>query len=457
MISLIPSWAHHYKEFWDLLRRRNLWFIKLRYGAVGMLLLFLFASEFIIGIKFTSTQIFSIYFVTGSILVYNALLHYLRRFVISEPNHFNPIHLSLIQMTLDLIALFLLVYYTGSIESPLFLLFVFHLIIGSLILPGVVVYSIAVAVVVCFTSIVFLEYYGVIRHHTAAGLLMNPIYNDFNYIISFTIFFAFLIFMSVVLANNIARQLYKNEERLLESLDKLNKAEEEKQKYIIGVVHELKSPIAALLSYLDLILQKYVGPLNELVEQKLTSAKDRAVEAIYLINNILKISKLRLTSDIAKEDIKLKDIICSVLEKQKAGFESKRITLKLTDTMINEKLVRGDRFLMEMAISNIIVNAIKYVNIDGIIDISVSSMNEGVNLDISDNGVGIPSDEHENIFKEFYRASNIKNKGYEGAGLGLSVVRQIILRHGGKISVQSPGRIALPERPGTTFKIFLPF
>lgn len=457
MISLIPSWAHHYKEFWDLLRRRNLWFIKLRYGAVGMLLLFLVASEFIIGIRFTSTQTLSIYFVTGMILVYNALLHYLRRFVVSNPDRFNPIHHSLIQMILDIVALFLLVYYTGSIESPLFLLFVFHLIIGSLILPGVVVYAIAVVVVVFFTSLVFLEYYGVIIHHTAAGLLVNPVYNDFNYIISFTIFFAFLIFVSVLLTNNIARQLYRNEERLLESLDKLNKAEEEKQKYIIGVVHELKSPIAAVLSYLDLVLQKYVGPLNEVVEQKLTSAKERAVEAIYLINNILKISKLRLTSDISKEEVKLKEIICSVLEKQKAGFESKRITLRLTENRIQDTPVPGDRFLMEMAISNIIVNAIKYVSVDGIIDISISGLNEGVNLDISDNGVGIPADEHENIFKDFYRASNIKNKGYEGAGLGLSVVKQIILRHGGKISVQSPGRIAMPGKPGTSFKIFIPF
>lgn len=422
-----------------------------------MLVLFILSAEFIIGIKFTGIQIFCLYLVTGLILFYNALLHYLRRFVTLSPDHFNPLHLSLMQMVLDITALFLLVYYTGSIESPLFLLFVFHMIIGSLILPGIVVYSIAVAIVLLFTSMVFLEYYGVIMHHAAAGFLTHPLYNDFNYIISFTIFFAFLIFMSVVLANNIARQLYKNEEKLLDSLDKLSKAEEEKQKYIFGVVHELKSPIAVLLSYLDLVLQKYVGPLNELVEQKLTSARERAVDAIYLINNILKISRLRLSADIAKEDINLKEIVCSVLEKQKTSFESKRITLKLTDYRKEEIPVQGDKFLMEMAISNLISNAIKYVDKDGIIDIIISGLNEGVNLDISDNGVGIPADEHDKIFKDFYRASNIKNRGYEGAGLGLSVVRQIILRHQGSITVQSPGVLAESGKPGTTFKIFIPF
>ncbi len=381
----------------------------------------------------------------------------MRRFVTAKPDHFNAIHHSLIQMVLDIVALFLLVYFTGSIESPLFLLFVFHMIIGSLILPGIVVYSFAAVIVVIFTSQVFLEYYGVLFHHSVASFLTYPVYTDFNYVLSFTVFFAFLIFVSVLLANRIARQLYRNEQQLLESLDKLNKAEEEKQKYIIGVVHELKSPVAALLSYLELVLQKYVGPLNEKVEQKLTSAKERAVEAIDLINNILKISRLRLTYEIVKENIRIKEIICSILQKQKAGIESKKIAVKLTDDRLLRTPVRGDKFLIEMAVSNILANAIKYISANGIIEIIISELNDGISLIISDNGIGIPVNEQENIFKDFYRASNIKNKGYEGAGLGLSIVKQIILRHGGNISVESPGRISEPEKPGTTFKIFIPF
>jgi signal transduction histidine kinase len=457
MISLIPPWAHHYNEFWDLLKGRNVWFIKLRYSAVGMLLLFLFVAKFILGIRFSSTQSIAIFLVTGSILVYNILLHYTRRYVRAKPDRFNPVHHSLIQMILDIIALFLLVYFTGSIESPLFLLFVFHMIIGSLILPGIVVYSIATVVVILFTSGVFLEYYGILYHHTVAGFLTVPVYTDFNYVISFTVFFAFLIFVSVLLTNRIARELYRNEELLLESLDKLNKAEEEKQKYIIGVVHELKSPVGALLSFLDLILQKYVGPLNEKVEEKLNSAKERAVEAIDLINNILRISKLRLTHEIIKGNLKIKEIVCSVLEKQKAEIESKKITVKLTDDRLLRTPVQGDEFLIEMALSNIIANAVKYAGIEGKIEILISELNEGINLSVSDNGIGIPVDDQENIFKDFYRASNIKKRGYEGAGLGLSIVKQIMLRHGGDITVESPGRMAEPEKPGTTINIFIPF
>jgi len=456
MISLIPSWARHYKEFWDSIRKRNIWFIKLRYSAVVMLLLFQGAANFILGISFSPGQNFAIILITCSILLYNIILHYLIRFVALDPKLFNPIHHSLIQMILDILALFLLVYYTGTIESPLFPLFIFHMIIGSLILPGVVVYSFAAIIVILFTSAVFLEYYGLLYHQSVAGFLTNPVYKDLNYILSITVFFAFLIFVSVLLANRIARQLYRNEEQLLESLDKLNKAEEEKQKYIIGVVHELKSPVGAFLSYIDLILQKYVGPLNEMVEQKLIAAKERAVEAVDLINNIIKISRLRLTYDILKEDIIIDEIVISVLQKQKAAIEMKKIAVQIVNKLPINTSVKGDKFLIEIAVSNIISNALKYVDSGGKIEILISELPSGISLSVSDNGIGIPSDEQENIFKDFYRASNIKKKGYEGAGLGLSVVKQIMLRHKGDIIFESPGRISEPGKPGTTFNLLFP-
>ena len=457
MISLIPSYARHYDEFWKTLRGRNLWFIKLRYGAVAMLVLVLFVSGFIINIKFSPVQHYAILLITFIILGYNLILHYLRRYVVSEPGWFNPIHHSLIQMLLDIIALFLLVYFTGSIESPLFLLFVFHMIIGSLILPGVVVYAIAFCIVTVFTSMVLLEHNGILYHHSVAGFLSSPVYTNYNYIISFTVFFVFLIFVIVLLTNRIARQLYTNEQQLVETIGKLNKAEEEKQKYIIGVVHELKSPIAAVQSYIDLILQNYLGPLSEKVEQKLRSARERSDEAIEMINDILKISRLRLKGEILTENIDIKEILCSVLEKQKAVIEKKKLVIKLTDDRPLNTPVKGDKFLLEMAFSNILSNGVKYVGQEGLVAVLITEQNEGIDITISDNGIGIPVNEKEKIFKDFYRASNIKNKGYEGTGLGLSIVKQIIVRHGGNISFESPSEIGTKENPGTSFKIFLPF
>ena len=132
MIPLVPVWINRYVEYWDTIHKRNLWLIMLRYGAVIMLAGFLISSKFIIGFIFSSEQDAALIILTLSILIYNILLHWTHKFARKEQGKFNPMHFSLVQMILDLTALGLIVYFTGSIETPLFMLFVFHMIIGSL-------------------------------------------------------------------------------------------------------------------------------------------------------------------------------------------------------------------------------------------------------------------------------------------------------------------------------------
>lgn len=456
MISLVPSWAHNYDAFWDAIKKRNLWFIKLRYGAVVLLSLFLISADFILGVKFTDEQVFALAALNTFILIYNISLHIYRPRLKTVPGEFNPLHFSLLQMILDICALYLLVYYTGTIESPLYMLFIFHMIIGSLILPGAVIYSLAVLIIGAFSLLVFLEYSKVVIHHGLAGLLAFPVYSDLNYCIVFTAIFAFSIIISVLLANKIARQLYRMEQELVESLKKINQAEREKQKYIISIIHEIKSPLAAVHSYLDLVLEKVTGPLNEKVEEKLERARARSVEAFGLINNILKISKLRLLDDLNREEVDPAELLGTVIDKINDAARNKGIEIGLIDKRDSGKIIRADRFLIEMVFSNIIGNAVKYSREGGRISAALKNEEKQVEIIISDNGIGIPRDEREKIFDDFYRASNIKSLGYEGAGLGLSAVKQIIKRHNGNIRVVSPSEIGTEEKPGSSFIITLP-
>jgi hypothetical protein len=206
MISLVPSWARNYDAFWDAIRKRNLWFIKLRYGAVIVLFLFLILAKFVLGIQFSNEQIFALISINLFIFIYNIFFHIYRRKIKIIPGKFNPLHFSLLQMNLDICALYLLVYYTGTIESPLYMLLIFHMIIGSLVLPGVVIYSIAAMVIVGFSVLVFLEYSHSVIHYSLGGLLAYPIYSDLNYCIAFTVIFAFSIIISVLLTNRVAQQ-----------------------------------------------------------------------------------------------------------------------------------------------------------------------------------------------------------------------------------------------------------
>jgi len=457
MINLVPSWAHNYDAFWDAIKKRNLWFIKLRYGAVVLLSLFLISSDFMLGVKFTNQQVFALTAINLSILLYNISFHIYRRKLKTIPGQFNPLHFSLLQMILDLCALYLLVYFTGTIESPLYMLFIFHVIIGSLILPGSVIYLLSVLIIAAFSSLVILEYSGIIIHHTLTGFLVYPIYFDLNYCIAFCVIFAFSIIVSVLLANKIAHQLYRMEQELVESLKKINEAERDKQKYIISVIHEIKSPLAAVHSYLEIVLDKIIGPLNEKVEEKLRRAKLRSVEAFGLIDNILKISKLRLLDDIKKEDVKIDEVIGSLVEKFNDSIKNKNIKIDIIDSRESRKILKADKFLIQMIFSNIIGNAIKYIGEEGKIIITLNDNDKMLEINVSDNGIGIPDSDKEKIFEDFYRASNIKSLGYEGAGLGLSAVKQIVNRHNGKIEVESPSDIGTEKKPGSSFKIILPY
>ena len=94
---------------------------------------------------------------------------------------------------------------------------------------------------------------------------------------------------------------------------------------------------------------------------------------------------------------------------------------------------------------------------DGIVEIEVDEDKDNLIIKVSDNGVGIPKEETEKIFNDFYRASNIKHGSVEGSGLGLSVVKQIVERHNGTINVQSPSHLSTNKYPGTSVKITLPF
>ena len=454
---MVPDWAVEQKEFWEAIRRRNLWFIKMRYAVVVMLSIFLFITTFIFKINYSETQLIAAVIIIASILSYNAILHRLRKYVRFDVTRFNPLYLSLLQIILDLIALLLLVHYTGGIESPLYMNFVFLIIIGSLILPGTLVYTMAAVFVLAFAALTALEHFQAIPHHSINGLLSFPLYDNPDYVGAFLFTFAFITFVSVYLANGMARQLYKREKDLVDSMKKINAAEKEKQKYIMGIVHEIKTPIVAVASYIDIILQKFLGPIDETIEEKLVRAKNRTDEGIQMINDVLNVSKLTLYDQYDEEEVDIYEIVSGVVKRRKISADAHLIKLNLFDVRDKKEKFKGDKFLLDIAFSNLIGNSIKYGVDGGSVEVTINSDSSNLIIEVCDDGVGIPENELPKIFKDFYRAANVKKIIAEGSGLGLSVVKRIVERHDGTIKAESPSRMAKKDYPGTRFTIELPF
>ncbi|MCK9279649.1 MAG: HAMP domain-containing histidine kinase [Melioribacteraceae bacterium] len=455
MLIIIPKWATNYNEFWKSVIQRNFWFIKLRYAAVVILLLFLLAGQFILGFKFSSAQTYAISFTAISILLYNIALHSIKNNVTCNPEGFNCLHLSLIQMILDLTALMVLVYYTGIIDSPLYMFFIFHMVIGSMILPGYIMYLSASVVVIVFSILVFMQNFGMIDNNIIVGLYAYPRPHKLIFGLIFITIFAMMLFISIMLANTIANKLYMREQELQDSVDRLGEAEKSKQKYVLGLVHEIKSPLTAIRSILDLVLNQYLGKVENDVMDKLERARIRTNEAINLINNVIRMAKLRLLDIKQIEVFDVLDTIEQVLKSTKELCDSKDVKIELIDNRNDKPFIDFDKLLFHLAISNLICNAIKYNQMQGIIKIYLKNIENGLQIKVIDNGIGIEQQDIERIYKEYIRAKDFNNKT-ESSGLGLTLVNEIMKQHHGSMEIISPSEIGEPEHPGTEVRLIIP-
>ena len=367
------------------------------------------------------------------------------------------VRFSVVQIAFDLIALSCMIYITGGIETPLFLFYFFHMIIGAIILPKRIIYSLASILITIVTILTIWEYIEIIPHQGISGLYTFSLYSEINFIIGFLIFFSIVVLISIYLTQQIASDLYDRERQLKVALEEIKEAEKSKQKYIMAVIHELKSPIAAAISFLDIILEGYLGEVNNAIKDKLQKTRDRTEQTIEKINNILRISKYKLLNAIENENIDLIELINKVIFNLEEIVSRKRIDLKFENNIIENNYLHGDKVLLNLVFSNLIGNAVKYTPENGKVEVKLEQSIDHFKVSISDTGIGIPSGEWEKVFEEFYRATNTSNNKYEGTGTGLSVVKQILESHNGQIEIESPSKIGSKDSPGTTFILILPF
>ena len=436
------------------LHKYNLWFVKLRFYAFFSLLFYYFFLKFVFQFSLSITQDVAIISTSLMILIYNLLLCvYFRKKDLTE-SYDKLLRVELFQTILDLISLSVLVYFTGGLESPIFLFFIFHMIIGSLILPTKLVYFIASVLIIIFSILSMSEYFGYISHKAIIGFYREPLFNDLNFVIGFLIVFSFVLIFSIYLTSKIVHELYLRENQLQNTLNQLRESERSKQKFIMATVHEIKSPISAVTSFIDVVLGGYTGIIEEGTRDKLMKARSRSTEAINTINSVLRISKFRLLNKIEEKKINIISLIKNVFVSYQSWADRKEIIIRFENDL-DEIIVSADEVLLKLVFSNIIGNAVKYTDNGGEILVSLHTKKKLLIIDISDDGIGIPAKDQEKIFEEYYRASNAIESNIEGTGTGLNIVKEIIESHNGKVKLSSPSKIRKEGRPGTTINIIM--
>ena len=239
--------------------------------------------------------------------------------------------------------------------------------------------------------------------------------------------------------NNMIESIKLSEELRVET-EALRKTSKEKEEFAAMISHELKTPLVPIQGYSELLMKGRLGELTEIQKKAVKTIFDNVRRLSRLIQDILDVRKMelgRLNLDI--RDTNAKEIIGQCLTAFKTTSESKNITLVDNSQDIP---LRCDPERIIQVINNLLSNSFKFVpQENGKIEIDSKIDNGSVIFSIKDNGIGIPKDKQDSLFKKFYQVDTTLGRKAGGSGLGLVICKGIIESHKGKIWVESePGK-----------------
>lgn len=208
------------------------------------------------------------------------------------------------------------------------------------------------------------------------------------------------------------------------------KFNQQQQHFMMALTHELKTPIAVAKLNLETLQKR---KLDETQQQRLIHITIQEANRLNtLCNNMLLSSQIEADGYlVTREDNDLSELVNGCVQEFSMRFPDRVISYSISPGIF----VAGDRLLLEMAVNNLIENAIKYTARDSNIEVLLSEEKGKVILQVKDTGKGIPLAEKQVIFNKFYRIGNTATKAAKGTGLGLYLTKKIVEQHNGNISV----------------------
>ncbi len=229
------------------------------------------------------------------------------------------------------------------------------------------------------------------------------------------------------------------------------KVSEMKTDFINNMTHEFKTPIATISLASDSITNKTVIDNPDKIKRFAGIIKQENRRMLDQVEKVLQMAKIdKRDFDLKLADVNINDIVYQATENSRLKIIKREGTL---DVSLNAStpVVQGDLTHISNIIHNLLDNAEKYSNEKPKIDVTTRNVTGGVEVDISDNGIGMNQDSIKHIFDKFYRVHTGNRHDVKGFGLGLSYVKALMDAHNGKIKVTSELGV------GSTFSIFFPF
>lgn len=243
----------------------------------------------------------------------------------------------------------------------------------------------------------------------------------------------------------------QSEEALRAALDQMKEVDAVKDAFVSSVSHELRTPLTSIHGYLELLLEEEFGPVSPEQREALGRVAGNSERLLALIDDLLTLSRLQEDGlNLAPRVVDLRRVVSDACAVLAPGVERGHLTLTLE--LPQEPMpFLGDRDMLERVVINLVGNAVKFTLPGGRVEVGVGPHAvDGSIISVRDTGIGIPLSEQHHLFDRFFRSSLAQKHAIPGSGLGLSIARAVVAKHGGELHVQSA------EGEGTTFRIHLP-
>lgn len=352
------------------------------------------------------------------------------------------------QVACDIVAVAALVHFTGGIENPFMVFMVFPIVYSLPLLRRKVVLYHATLAALLVNAVYWGEYTGLLPHVHLPTVASPLLYRSKLYVFQTSFMMTVTLYLLLFVGGSVASTLRRRERELQAAYRELKDLQEARAFYVRKVSHELRAPLGAIRSLLQVMLQGLMGPLSAQQKETLARVDRRAEGLLDLVADLLTFAHLEVMQrPRQRELVAMHDLVASVGRLFAPQAEERGLSFQVSTVPAT---VEGNEEDLRQLVTNLVSNAIRYTPKGGHIWVTGAIHGDRLALSVRDTGIGIPQDKLSNVFDEFFRASNARQLVPEGSGMGMVISKRIVELHGGQIEVASE------EAKGTSFTVTLP-
>lgn len=381
-----------------------------------------------------------------------------------DPDLVRAVYFVNLQMIMDLGFLAALLHFTGGIENPLRMFFLFHVIIAGILLSRRATYLFATLALLLMAGVAMGELFGILPHYSLNAHWRTGGYLDLHLALTQLFLLGTTLFITAYMGSSIgarlrtrelevvllSRDLDEKAERLKTVLGQVRGAERLKSQYMRKVAHEIRGPLGTIRSALAVVLRRNQDLLDGEAKELIGRAERRAGELAEMTRELLALSRARDGSSLSESSrLNPVEIADRVLEEMRPRARESGVALNVDYTPTLPALKADAEGLLDL-LTNLLGNAIRYTPPGGRVDFRMRAEGGDLVLEVADTGIGIEKEAQGRVFDEFFRSESARDFVPDGTGLGLAIVKAVVEQHGGTLALDSEvGR-------GTRFLVRLP-